>query len=575
MPESDEPRPEVRTNLKRSALAGSLYGEMTGELAKQRSLLAAWSAASFTYSAAHSAMALAAGALAHAVSSGTSTPTSGLAGYLFSTPPIVLGNLGLAAAAVKAVAGYALVYSERVLAGRVAQRSRLRTLDGLLRSGTTARAPELLARVATRCADIESAMRLGALGALRAVIQLVPLGAALLLLAPRLARVAFAVLAVFGAAGRAARRYWRTLSSRAQSSAEALHREVNELVANVSLWRTYGAGQAVRQAVDRSGRIALLATARVAAGRAAIGGANEVLAALALVAALGLAGLEVAGNLLAFAAVFFMAYRPLRDLGDARAWLEHGHEAVDALRLLTPAAAKSHGCGRDTPPRAPTSGMLELFEFGAVNRGPRTSAGIDAGSITLLRGPTGSGKTTLFLALLGLEEATGRVRWAGRDITQEPVGPGSRPFAWVPQDAPLVTGTLADNVALAAENAAYADALAMIGAGPLADELGSTIIGPGGQPISGGQRRLVSLARAVATALPVLLLDEPTEGLDQRAAHNVLAALQRLRGVRTIIMASHRPELERVADAIVDIGLVGTDGPKAGPRATERLSRSA
>jgi energy-coupling factor transporter ATP-binding protein EcfA2 len=64
-------------------------------------------------------------------------------------------------------------------------------------------------------------------------------------------------------------------------------------------------------------------------------------------------------------------------------------------------------------------------------------------------GPTGSGKTTLLRALLGLEpSATGIVRYGADDLTHRGVGPSERPFAWVAQDAPIIAGSLEENVTL-------------------------------------------------------------------------------------------------------------------------------
>ncbi|HEX4477132.1 MAG TPA: AAA family ATPase, partial [Polyangiaceae bacterium] len=151
-------------------------------------------------------------------------------------------------------------------------------------------------------------------------------------------------------------------------------------------------------------------------------------------------------------------------------------------------------------------------------------------------------------------------------------GPSERPFAWVPQDAPLVTGSVADNVLLLGGSDATARAaLDDVGAGRLgasdhdardANHRGDErdVIGPGGRPLSGGERRLLSLARALASSLPVLLLDEPTEGLDPDATRSVLAALARLRGRRSIVIATHREEVLPLADRVVRLG---QSAPKA------------
>jgi ABC-type transport system involved in cytochrome bd biosynthesis fused ATPase/permease subunit len=196
---------------------------------------------------------------------------------------------------------------------------------------------------------------------------------------------------------------------------------------------------------------------------------------------------------------------------------------------------------------------VELVAFGALGRGPHTTARFEPGEIAALVGRTGSGKTTLIRALLGLEPASGRLLLNGTNVSAKRAGPGDRPFAWVPQEAPLVTGTLTENVLLMGGTDEDARAaLLLVGAERLAGTVDR--IGPGGRPLSGGERRQVSLARALVAGLPVLLLDEPTEGLDAESASAVRDAIARLRGVRTVIVATHRDDVVAIADRVVHVG---------------------
>jgi ABC-type transport system involved in cytochrome bd biosynthesis fused ATPase/permease subunit len=177
------------------------------------------------------------------------------------------------------------------------------------------------------------------------------------------------------------------------------------------------------------------------------------------------------------------------------------------------------------------------------------------GELLALVGPNGSGKTTLLRALLGLEPARGELRYAGVELGDRGVGPGERPFAWVPQQAPLVSGTVLENVALVGVSEAEARAaLSEIGADGLLGRAARDQVGPGGRPLSGGECRQVALARALCTGQPVLLLDEPTAGLDAEATRAVLGALTRLRGRRSAIVVTHDPAVAAICDRVLSFG---------------------
>lgn len=494
-----------------------------------------------------------------------SDPGSSRLGSAFDLPELQdlssvgLLKIGLAAALVKAAAGSVLALSQSSLASRVGHRLRIGAVDSLLAAGADSPTPRVAAVLRTRLLDVETGVRDGVIAASRAVAQLAALALCLIVMSPFLAVSACTIVGGFGwLLGRVRSRLKRA-GEQSQGLAESLALGEHELLANLDLWRSYGAGPRVRHAIADLGRRAGRAAASVAASRAALSGANEVLGVLALLGAVALAaesGPPIAdGRLVAFVAVSFMAYRPLRDLGEARGNVLRGSLAIDALRRLdcqpgTRARTAESGPVRNAWGDAPA--VLRLAALGAKHRGPRTSAILAPGATVCLRGVTGSGKTTLLRCLLGLEPATGRVTYGDHDLTDAGVGPHARPFAWVPQDAPLVTGTVVENVALGGDEAHARIALTRIGAQALLRDDG--LVGPGGRALSGGEQRQVALARAVASGAPVLLLDEPTAGLDAAAREHVLGAIRSLRGRRTVIIATHRDEVAALADQVVAIG---------------------
>jgi ABC-type transport system involved in cytochrome bd biosynthesis fused ATPase/permease subunit len=365
------------------------------------------------------------------------------------------------------------------------------------------------------------------------------------------------------------RRRLRDGTSRATRLAERLHENLDELVTHLDLWRTYGAERRIFDALESSGEAAGLAAARAETARALGSGANEVAAAAALLAVIAIVergGLDLRqGPLVAFAAVFFLMYRPLRDLGDARSFVERGAQALatlDEVRTGGAPGTSVHSVVRTerTPVPAWPAAPLAVRELAVVRGGMRTpevTLHADPGEFVAVVGPTGAGKTSLLRALLGLErDVVGAIGYGDRDLTCAGVGPAERPFAWVPQEPAIVSGSLADNVALGArESWSPADverALTSIGASSLSPRV-LDLLSAGGPELSGGERQWVAIARALATGLPVLLLDEPTAGLDAASQERVLAALAALRGKRTMIVVTHRPEPLALADRVITI----------------------
>ena len=591
------------------------YARAMRELWKDRGNCVSFMLATGVSALAHAAMAVSAGLLGQAlVGSGPDAPLgAGAATGLFGGggySPSTLCLVGFSAASVKALAGAMAIYGQRragfqvggAIRGEIARRV-------LVHGGLGTRVADSHAAIVVRIREIERGVDEGVLSGTRALVQLLPLGAALVALSSPMALGAIAALVPFGLALAWARRRFRRGYVRAGQLAEALHAGVDELVRHVDLWRTYGAGGRVEADLERAGREAAHASASAEATRGALSGANEALAAAALLAvvlsarALGwdLRADAAGGSLIAFAAVFFLTYRPLRDLGDARGQAERGALALDALDAMLPAtavqgdrgerrarsaaragasdlpAAVSTACtapsaagGREAPTGSRWALERLVVDRLHVVRGewatPPTSFVAEPGEIVLVVGPTGSGKTSLLRALLGLEPgAVGSVRYGRARLDGAGAGPARRPFAWVPQESAIVAGTAVENVALGLGDAAGDGALERaraaleeVGASALAAR--ADRLAAGGFELSGGQRQWVSLARALVSGQPVLLLDEPTSGLDAASQARVLESLRALRGRRTVILVTHRPEPLAIADRIVTLG----DAPAAG-----------
>jgi ATP-binding cassette, subfamily C, bacterial CydCD len=185
---------------------------------------------------------------------------------------------------------------------------------------------------------------------------------------------------------------------------------------------------------------------------------------------------------------------------------------------------------------------------------------VQPGETLALVGPSGAGKSTLIGVLLGLVAPdAGSVRIGGVELADlDPVAWRAR-LAWVPQRPHLFGGSLSENVRVGRATATDEEvsaALADAGLAEVVDALPdgpATILGEGGAGLSAGERQRLALARAFVRDAPLMLLDEPTAGLDGATELAVVESIGRLSQGRTTLLVAHRPALSAIADRIVSL----------------------
>lgn len=179
---------------------------------------------------------------------------------------------------------------------------------------------------------------------------------------------------------------------------------------------------------------------------------------------------------------------------------------------------------------------------------------IDPGSRTLVTGPSGSGKSSLAAALLRfLEPVSGTIELVGSDGTVDLAclaGPDVRRVIGLCEQEPHVfDSTIGENVRLARPDAAADEIRAALAAAQLWSWIATlpdgidTAVGEHGVGLSGGQRQRLSVARALLADVPVVVLDEPTEHVDEAMASALVTDLLSAMAGRTVIVMTHRPEL--------------------------------
>lgn len=160
-------------------------------------------------------------------------------------------------------------------------------------------------------------------------------------------------------------------------------------------------------------------------------------------------------------------------------------------------------------------------------------------------GDSGSGKSTLSLLILRqADPQAGQLLWNGQDLRELALAQWHQQLAWMPQGAPVFAGTLAENLRLGDAGADDARLWEVLERVRLADWARATgglqqWLGENGATVSGGQARRLALARALLRPGPLVLLDEPTEGLDVDTANALLADLPAALGGRSLLMITH------------------------------------
>ncbi|HSM98823.1 MAG TPA: ATP-binding cassette domain-containing protein [Gallionella sp.] len=266
---------------------------------------------------------------------------------------------------------------------------------------------------------------------------------------------------------------------------------------------------------------------------------------------------------LASVTVLFTRFREMRRSGkELDDLLGDSGEAPPAAQSVAPRPLEGRMTVRRLGYRFKADGPLALDGL---------TFNIEPGERVGLLGRPGSGKTTLLRCLAGVvRPSVGEVLVDGVAVRQHDAYSRARWMAYKPQEPILFEGTLEENILAGAEfadRAALARALEVAGLqeyirrGEL--NLGMAIE-PRGVNLSGGQRQAVALARSLVTAPSILLLDEPTAGLDVAGEKAIAARLREFSQGRTLVVATHSHIMLAMLDRliVVDGGRIVADGPR-------------
>ncbi|MFF3641600.1 ABC transporter ATP-binding protein [Streptomyces sp. NPDC002564] len=307
---------------------------------------------------------------------------------------------------------------------------------------------------------------------------------------------------------------------------------------------------------------------------------------VSFLAVLGIGGARVASGaisvstLVAYLLFLFYLIDPVSRLVESASQYQVGSAAiariVQAERLETEGTDPAGGPGRSRPAEGAASVAFDDVTFryrddlAHVHHG--VTFDVPGPGTTAFVGPSGAGKTTVFALIERFYEVTGgRVLVDGRDVREWPLAELRAAIGYVEQDAPVLAGTLRENLLFATPDATDAEmreVLARARLDTVVERLPDgldTVVGHRGSKLSGGERQRVAIARALLRKPRLLLLDEATSQLDavnELALRDVVAEVAR---EVTVLVVAHRLSTVTLADRIVvmDAGRVRAVGTHA------------
>ncbi len=484
-------------------------------------------------------------------------------------PVAVLVTLLLVAAALGGLRDYLLQRTAEGLVRTTRQRLARHLLHLPIAEYDRRRTGDLLSRVGADTTLLRAVVTSGLFEIVTGAVMVIGATVAMLVLDPLLFGVALIGLAAgLGLAFTVSRRV-RDLSEQAQARLGEMTSAVERAISAARTIRASGAEEREAATVGASATGAYAAGMRVARLQAFVGPASTAAVQGAFLLVLGVGGARVAagaisvGDLVAFILFLFFLVLPLGQAIGAYTQLQTG---LGALQRIEEVLALPHETAADTARTAPAPGPGPAVVFDGVTFGypagrpvlQDVSFTVPRGSRVALVGPSGAGKSTVLALIERFYDTTaGRICVDGHDVRELPRAALRRRLGYVEQEAPVLAGTLRDNLLLTAPDADDARLLAAldeVNLGALVTRTPEGLdvqVGEGGVLLSGGERQRLAIARTLLADAPILLLDEPTSNLDARNEAALRQAVAAAAHERTLIVVAHRLSTVVDSDRIV------------------------
>ncbi|MFB7981056.1 ABC transporter ATP-binding protein [Streptomyces vinaceus] len=418
---------------------------------------------------------------------------------------------------------------------------------------------DVLSRITGDVDAIETFLLSGVANALYYVIQLGVFLGLLFYLSWDLTLLALIIVPLFWGAARRFSRLIKDASRERRRRSGSISAIAEESLGNIALVQAYNRQDTEESRFTREsvGRFrAAMVSARI---RSVYGPLVEVIELTGALAVMGLGTWKLAqgqltlGGLLVFVALLGRLYSPIRDLSQltntfyaASASAERIIELLDQHpQVVEVEAARARRIGR-------ARGNVEFrgvsFRYPGTARWAlrEVSFRVRPGTTLALVGTSGAGKSSVGkLQLRFYDPDEGAVLLDGTDLRELRLSELRENVAVVLQETLVFHGTVRENIAYGRPGASESDIVAAARAADadgfirLLPEGYDTVVGQRGRTLSGGQAQRLAIARAMVRDAPVLLLDEPTTGLDAESARRIMEPLRRLMAGRTTIVISH------------------------------------
>jgi ABC-type multidrug transport system fused ATPase/permease subunit len=275
-----------------------------------------------------------------------------------------------------------------------------------------------------------------------------------------------------------------------------------------------------------------------------------------------LAGQMTAGSLVVFLAYLSRLFKPIQDLAKMANNVAQAAVGLERIKAIIDTNEKTP----ELPGAREAENINGEVEFCNVTFGydpnrltlKDVSFSIPPGKMVGIVGATGGGKSTIISLIPRFyDPVSGQVKLDGTDVRDFTLKSLREQISCVLQDTQLFRAPIWQNIAYGKPGATREEiirAATLANAHEFIGKMGEgydTMLGERGMTLSGGQRQRIGIARAIIRDTPVLLLDEPTTGLDAESERVVLEALERLMKGRTTIVIAHRLVGVRNADLII------------------------